>query len=48
MGGSYVGPTQDHLLRLTKELGIEHYKVNQVEDSLYYKNVSMYKQNIRI
>ncbi|KAG8191607.1 hypothetical protein JTE90_018539 [Oedothorax gibbosus] len=38
LGGSYVGPTQDHLLRLTKELGIDNYKVNQEESSLYYKN----------
>jgi len=38
IGGSYVGPTQDRLLRLAKEFGIENYKVNEVEDLLHYKN----------
>ncbi|KAK9402051.1 MAOA: Amine oxidase [Crotalus adamanteus] len=28
VGGSYVGPTENWILRLAKELGIEAYKVN--------------------
>uniref|UniRef100_A0A8C0ZFN5 monoamine oxidase n=1 Tax=Cyanistes caeruleus TaxID=156563 RepID=A0A8C0ZFN5_CYACU len=27
VGGSYVGPTQNRILRLAKELGVETYKV---------------------
>lgn len=38
IGGAYVGPTQDRLLRITKELEIENYKINEVEDLLHYKN----------
>ncbi|XP_066287548.1 amine oxidase [flavin-containing]-like [Branchiostoma lanceolatum] len=28
MGGAYIGPTQNHILKLVKELGIQTYKVN--------------------
>ncbi|XP_053562468.1 amine oxidase [flavin-containing] A [Bombina bombina] len=28
VGGSYVGPTQNHILRMAKELGVQTYKVN--------------------
>ncbi|GFY62167.1 amine oxidase B [Trichonephila inaurata madagascariensis] len=38
IGGAYVGPTQDRLLRMAKEFGIENYKVNEVEDLLHYKD----------
>lgn len=38
LGGAYVGPTQDRLLRIAKELGVENYKVNEIEDLLHYKN----------
>lgn len=41
LGAAYVGPGQDHLLRLSKELGIGNYKVNQKERSLFYINVSV-------
>lgn len=40
LGGSYVGPTQDHLLRIAKELGLKTFLVNEVEDLVYFKNVS--------
>ena len=40
LGGSYIGPTQDHLLRITKELGLQMSFVNEKEDLVYYKNVS--------
>ncbi|XP_076353929.1 amine oxidase [flavin-containing] B-like [Tachypleus tridentatus] len=36
LGGSYVGPTQNRLLRLAKEFGIETYKVNEKEDLVFY------------
>nr|XP_042896241.1 amine oxidase [flavin-containing] [Parasteatoda tepidariorum] len=38
MGGAYVGPTQNRLLRMAKEFGIENYKVNEKEDLLHYSN----------
>ncbi|KAF8784682.1 Amine oxidase [flavin-containing] [Argiope bruennichi] len=38
LGGSYVGPTQDHLFRLTKELGVDTYKINQDLKCLFYRN----------
>ncbi|XP_028902432.1 amine oxidase [flavin-containing] A isoform X1 [Ornithorhynchus anatinus] len=31
VGGAYIGPTQNRILRLSKELGIETYKVNVTE-----------------
>ena len=40
LGGSYVGPTQDNVLRMIKELGLQTYKVNEVEDLVFYENVS--------
>uniref|UniRef100_F6Q6A2 Amine oxidase n=2 Tax=Ornithorhynchus anatinus TaxID=9258 RepID=F6Q6A2_ORNAN len=36
LGGSYVGPTQNRILRLAKELGLETYKVNEVERLVHY------------
>lgn len=36
LGGSYIGPTQHHLLRLSKELGLENYKIEENEDVIYY------------
>ncbi|GFS96917.1 amine oxidase [Nephila pilipes] len=38
LGGSYIGPTQDHLFRLTKELGITNYKINLEQKCIYYRN----------
>jgi monoamine oxidase len=38
MGGSYVGPTQNYLLRMAKELGVESYKVDETKDLVYYRN----------
>ena len=42
LGGAYVGPTQNRLLRLAKELGVQTYKINEVENLVHYKNVSLY------
>ncbi|EDL97664.1 monoamine oxidase B [Rattus norvegicus] len=36
LGGSYVGPTQNRILRLAKELGLETYKVNEVERLIHF------------
>nr|XP_033806210.1 amine oxidase [flavin-containing] B-like [Geotrypetes seraphini] len=35
LGGAYVGPTQNRILRLAKELGVENYKVNEVQRLLH-------------
>ncbi|EHB11510.1 Amine oxidase [flavin-containing] B [Heterocephalus glaber] len=39
LGGSYVGPTQNRILRLAKELGLETYRVNDVEHQIYHVKV---------
>ncbi|XP_036913144.1 amine oxidase [flavin-containing] B isoform X3 [Sturnira hondurensis] len=39
LGGSYVGPTQNHILRLAKELGLETYKVNEVEYLIHHVKI---------
>ncbi|XP_022288515.2 amine oxidase [flavin-containing] B-like [Crassostrea virginica] len=36
LGGSYVGPTQNRLLRLADEFGIKTYLTNEVEDLVFY------------
>ncbi|XP_048745528.2 amine oxidase [flavin-containing]-like [Ostrea edulis] len=36
LGGAYVGPTQDRLLRLADEFGIKTCLTNEVEDLLFY------------
>ncbi|XP_058148088.1 amine oxidase [flavin-containing] A [Dasypus novemcinctus] len=36
VGGAYVGPTQNRILRLSKELGLETYKVNVKERLVQY------------
>lgn len=41
LGGAYVGPTQNRILRLAKEYGIKTYKVNEKENLLHYVNVSL-------
>lgn len=39
LGGAYVGPTQNRILRLANEYGIKTYKVNEKENLVYYKHV---------
>lgn len=41
LGGSYVGPTQNRILRLAKELELETYKVNEVEHLIHHVKVSL-------
>nr|KAF6435945.1 monoamine oxidase B [Rousettus aegyptiacus] len=36
LGGSYVGPTQNRILRLAKDLGLETYKVNEIEYLIHH------------
>ncbi|KAM5127896.1 amine oxidase [flavin-containing] A [Callospermophilus lateralis] len=36
VGGAYVGPTQNRILRLSKELGLQTYKVNITERLVQY------------
>lgn len=40
-GGAYFGPPHRRLIRLAEELGIETYKINEIEDVLHY-NVSQF------
>ncbi|XP_060090152.1 amine oxidase [flavin-containing] A-like [Heteronotia binoei] len=42
VGGSYIGPTQNRILRLAKELGIETYKVDIVKRSILHINGKSY------
>ncbi|XP_042313678.1 LOW QUALITY PROTEIN: amine oxidase [flavin-containing] A-like [Sceloporus undulatus] len=42
VGGAYIGPTQNRILRLAKELGIETYKVNVVEPAILHTNGKSY------
>ena len=39
LGGSYVGPTQDHILRMCKELGCETYVCRDNYDSIHFSKV---------
>ncbi|KAI1899630.1 hypothetical protein AGOR_G00063760 [Albula goreensis] len=36
LGGAYIGPTQNRILRLAKELGVDTYKVNEEEHLVHY------------
>ncbi|EEC17136.1 conserved hypothetical protein [Ixodes scapularis] len=36
LGGSYVGPTQNHILRLSHELGVDTYKIFADLKSIHY------------
>ncbi|XP_038050318.1 amine oxidase [flavin-containing] B-like isoform X4 [Patiria miniata] len=42
LGGSYVGPTQNRLLRMAKELGVENYKIQEVERLVWVDNQKCY------
>lgn len=41
LGGAYVGPTQNRILRLAREYGVKTYKVNEQENLVHYVNVSV-------
>ncbi|XP_061091643.1 amine oxidase [flavin-containing]-like [Conger conger] len=36
LGGAYIGPTQNRILRLAKEFGVETYKVNEEENLVHH------------
>lgn len=40
LGGAYVGPTQNRILRLAREYDVKTYKVNEKENLVHYVNVS--------
>lgn len=42
LGGAYIGPTQNRILRLAKEYGVNTYKVNEQENLVHYVNVSVH------
>ncbi|KAL3969464.1 antigen [Sarotherodon galilaeus] len=42
LGGAYIGPTQNRILRLAKEYGIKTYKVNEQENLVHYVNGKSY------
>ena len=39
LGASYVGPTQDYILRLIKEFGLQTYLIKEDQDLIYYTKV---------
>lgn len=39
LGGAYIGPTQNRILRLAKEYGVQTYKVNEEESLIHYVKV---------
>ncbi|XP_023238270.1 amine oxidase [flavin-containing] B-like [Centruroides sculpturatus] len=43
LGGSYIGPSQNHLFRLTRELGINNYKLDETEHVVYYTKGKLYR-----
>ena len=40
LGGAYVGRSQNHLLRIIKELGLKMYPVNEVQKLVYFDSVT--------
>lgn len=42
LGGAYVGPTQNGILRLAKELGVQTYLVNEKEQLIHHVKVREY------
>ncbi|KAM6985784.1 amine oxidase [flavin-containing] [Aplochiton taeniatus] len=42
LGGAYIGPTQNRILRLAKEYGVQTYKVNEEERLVHYINGKSY------
>lgn len=39
LGGAYIGPTQNRILRMAKEYGVQTYKVNEEESLVHYVKV---------
>lgn len=41
LGGAYIGPTQNRILRIAKQYGVKTYKVNEEESLIHYVKVSL-------
>nr|XP_019961906.1 PREDICTED: amine oxidase [flavin-containing]-like [Paralichthys olivaceus] len=41
LGGAYIGPTQNRILRLAREYNVKTYKVNEQEKLVHYVKVSV-------
>lgn len=41
LGGAYIGPTQNRILRKAKEYGVKTYKVNEEESLVHYVKVNL-------
>ncbi|CAL1282931.1 unnamed protein product [Larinioides sclopetarius] len=39
IGGAYIGPTQNNILRMAEELGVDYYKIKEDADLLLYRNI---------
>lgn len=40
VGGAYIGPTQNRIIRLAKEYGVENYVINEVERTIFFPDVN--------
>lgn len=41
LGGAYIGPTQNRILRIAKQYGVKTYKVNEDESLVHYVKVNL-------
>lgn len=41
LGGAYIGPTQNRILRIAKQYGVKTYKVNEEESLIHYVKVNL-------
>ncbi len=49
VGGAFIGPTQNRIIRLAKELGVDNHIINEKEKSLFVPsfNVSILPNTLR-
>lgn len=38
LGGAYIGPTQNRILRIARELGVKTFLTNEIEDAIFHKH----------
>ena len=48
VGGAYVGPSQDRVFRLARQLGLSTYPVYDKGDLVYYTRVCYIRKSIEI
>uniref|UniRef100_A0A673LCZ9 monoamine oxidase n=1 Tax=Sinocyclocheilus rhinocerous TaxID=307959 RepID=A0A673LCZ9_9TELE len=41
LGGAYIGPTQNRILRIAKQYGVKTYKVNEESSLVHYVKVNL-------